>query len=51
MLRRGDLIRSPRAYLDRFAKYLGLHFDASWSDRRLAKLIYWRITRDIRNRH
>ena len=50
-LRRGDLIRSKRAYLEKLAKYLKLRFDSSWSQRHLANLVYWRITRTERNRH
>jgi hypothetical protein len=50
-LRRGDLIRSKRAYLEKLARYLKLHFESSWSQRHLANLVYWRITRSWRNRH
>lgn len=50
-MRRGTLIRSARANLERLARYLKLHFDSSWSQRHLANLVYWRITRSDRNRH
>lgn len=45
-VRRRHLRRMPRAELDRFARWLRLRFAPAWSDRHLAALVYWRITRE-----
>jgi hypothetical protein len=47
---RHDLIHSKRESLERLACYLRLRFETSWSQRHLASLIYWRITRGPNNR-
>lgn len=50
-IRRGRLIRSNREYLIRLATYLKLNFENIWSNKHIASLIYWRITRSEINRH
>ncbi len=51
-MRRGTIVRAPRANVVRLARWLKLTFESCWSRRHLASLVYWRITRDeARNRH
>lgn len=51
-LRRRDLRKASRRDLERLASYYKLRFAPSWSQKHLAALVYWRITRDEkRNRH
>jgi len=44
-MKRRELLQAPRAHLERLARYLKLHFDASWSRGHLARLIHWRLNR------
>lgn len=45
-IRRRHLRRMPRHELERFARWLRLRSAPAWSDRHLAALVYWRITRE-----
>ena len=47
-MRRGTLKRAKRADLERFAMWLGLRWSPEWSQRHLAGLVFWRITRGKR---
>lgn len=44
------LMRARRANLERLARWLHLKFNSDWSQKHLAKLVLWRITRKEDNR-
>jgi hypothetical protein len=39
------LTHAKRSDLERLGRFYGLRFDSSWSQARLARLVYWRINR------
>jgi hypothetical protein len=44
-VRRGELIRARREDLLRLAAWLHLRIEPSWSNKHIASLVYWRVTR------
>ena len=46
IIKRRTLYRVKRENLERLATYLKLRFNSNWSDRQLARLIYWRLSRN-----